>query len=154
MTSAARASDPTGVVAVTDVKQLLNSAELTDIVFYETRACRVVDDAPEADGSAQGFSMQIMLRVESQLLEVRCKAQAEGLGGQYVSDASAVFSLSEPSDIDEDTVRIFAEKVGVMAVYPYIRESITQGGARLGLERPILPLLRAGDVKLGNPDQS
>lgn len=132
---------------VIDVRELLHMAELTDIVYFEVCARRAEDDQPEP-----GFSMNVKTRVEGNTLEVRCRAIAGGDGGEYLTDASAVFTLAEPIDVPAETAREFAEKVGVMAVYPYIRESMTQSGAKLGLNRPVLPLLRAGDVKLDPPE--
>ncbi|MDZ7929042.1 MAG: hypothetical protein U5N21_02790 [Rhodococcus sp. (in: high G+C Gram-positive bacteria)] len=136
---------------VTDVGELLAACELSDIVFYEVSALRMSETDSEPD-KKPGFDMRIMTRIEPQRVEIRCRAQALGAGGQYVTDASSVFTMASPVEVDERVVREFAEKVGVMAVYPYIRESITQGGARLGLDRPILPLLRAGDVHLSADD--
>ncbi|MBM4468150.1 hypothetical protein GS502_01265 [Rhodococcus hoagii] len=134
---------------VRDARELLQLAELTDIVFHEIHGKRV--DNTEDDGA---FSLNVMTRSEPQLLEIRCHATASGAGGEYVADVSAVFTLSEPVELSPDVTREFAEKVGVMAVYPYVRESMTQSGAKLGLDRPVLPLLRAGDVKLDTPDST
>ncbi|CAH0302439.1 hypothetical protein SRABI91_04595 [Rhodococcoides fascians] len=142
---------PDAVPLLTDVRELLRASELADIIFYEVSASRISEESEDTESPT--FSMEIMTRTEPQVIEIRCKAHAAGAGGRYVSDASALFSLAKPVDIAEDTVREFAEKVGVMAVYPYIRESITQGGARLGLDRPVLPLLRAGEVKFNASDQ-
>lgn len=35
-----------------------------------------------------------------------------------------------------------------MAIYPYLRANMTQLAAQLGAQKPVLPLLRAGDVSL------
>jgi hypothetical protein len=80
--------------------------------------------------------------------EVRIKANVGGNGGRYVADAGAVFTLATTGKIEDGIVREFAEKVGVMAVYPYIRAAVSQTAASLGLDRPVLPLLRAGAVTL------
>lgn len=128
--------------AVTDTHELLDLAELTDIVFYETGGRR----NPDLEESP--LSIQIALRREELGLEVRCRATVSGAGGEYVADASAVFTFQKPVEATDEVITEFVERVGVMAVYPYLRESITQSSAKLGLERPVLRLLRSGDVHL------
>ena len=125
---------------VSDARDLLDLAELTDIVFYEVGARRATDSADSEP------TIQIALRREETSIEVRCRAHVVGSGGAYTTDASAVFSLSEQIAVSDDALTEFVERVGVMTVYPYLRESITQSAAKLGLERPILKLLRPGDV--------
>ena len=133
---------------VTDARELLELAELTDIVFYEVLGRRTSNREEEP------LSIQIALRLEELLLEIRCRATVAGAGGEYVTDASAVFTLREPIDAHDGVVTEFVERVGVMAVYPYLRESISQSAAKLGLDRPILKLLRPGDVHVTLDDRS
>ncbi|MGU3586395.1 hypothetical protein ACLBYD_24900 [Rhodococcus sp. C26F] len=133
-------SDDRAPRAITDARELLELTELTDIVFYEIGARRNpdVEDTP--------VSIDIALRREELLLEIRCRATVLGGGGEYLVDASAVFTLQEPVQASETAVAEFVERVGVMSVYPYLREAITQSAAKLGLDRPVLRLLRPGDV--------
>ncbi|MCD2158075.1 hypothetical protein LQL77_30710 [Rhodococcus cerastii] len=132
---------------VTDARELLDLAELTDIVFYETNARRSpgVEETP--------VSIEIALRREELVIEVRCRATFSGAGGEYLADASAVFTLQEPIGAADEVITEFVERVGVMSVYPYLRESITQAGAKLGLNRPVLKLLRPGDARVTIADQ-
>ncbi|MBB1010706.1 hypothetical protein BXY47_0059 [Dietzia kunjamensis] len=127
---------------IVDARSLLDLAELTDVIFYEVRARR----APQATDSE--VAIQIALRRDELVLEVRCRATVTGAGGEYFTDASAVFTLREQISATEDVITDFVERVGVMAVYPYLRESISQSAAKLGLERPILKLLRPGEVRV------
>lgn len=127
---------------VTDARELLDLAELTDIVFYEVGARRTTD------ADEDSVAIQIALRREELVLEVRCRATVTGAGGEYLTDASAVFTLRESITASDDAITEFVERVGVMTVYPYLRESISQSAAKLGLERPILKLLRPGEVHI------
>ncbi|MFC8046237.1 hypothetical protein [Nocardia sp. NPDC057353] len=132
----------------TDTDSILAFAELTDIVFYECSGRR------NRDAGEVPLSIQIALGRDELGLEVRCRATIAGAGGEYIADASAVFTFREPVEATAEAVTDFAARVGVMAVYPYLRESITQSSAKLGLERPVLRLLRPGEVSLtiNNPD--
>lgn len=132
---------------VNDARQLLEIAELTDIVFYEVHGRR----SPDAADSEP--SVRIALKREAQTIEVRCRAYVASLGGAYSTDASAVFSLDEDVSISDEAMTEFVEKVGVMTVYPYLREAISQAAAKLGLERPILKLLRPGEVRVTPNEQ-
>ncbi|WP_255789209.1 hypothetical protein [Mycobacteroides abscessus] len=135
-----------GAITFEDVKELLDRSELTDVVLYENSSRRVDDAvAPE-------FTLQVLTRLDEQEFEVRCKVTAAGKGGQYVADAGAVFSLQSPCKIEDGLARDFAEKVGVMTVYPYLRSAVGQSAAILGLDRPVLPLLRAGAIKLNRDE--
>ena len=49
-------------------------------------------------------------------------------------------------DISDAALSEFVERVGVMTVYPYLRESIDQSAAKLGAARPTMKLLRPGDI--------
>ncbi|MFC8528402.1 hypothetical protein [Nocardia sp. NPDC057227] len=131
----------------TDASTLLALSELTDIVFYECSGRR------DRDSGEAPLSIQIALGREKLGLEVRCRATIAGAGGEYVADASAVFTFREPVEATEEAITDFAARVGVMAVYPYLRESITQSSAKLGLQRPVLRLLRPGEVSLTITDQ-
>lgn len=125
-----------------DVREVLDRSELTDVIIYELQANRI-GEAVEPQ-----YSLQVLTRLDGVEFEIRCKVEAQGQGGQYLADAGAVFTLESEGLIEEGTRREFAEKVGVMAVYPYLRSSVSQLAASLGLDRPVLPLLRAGGVSL------
>lgn len=127
---------------------LVEKSELTDVRFYELGAGRVETK------DENNYSLDVVTRAEGDELEVRCRALVKGAGAEYVADAAAVFTLAQPGQIPDDVARTFAEKVGVMSVYPYIRSALTQLGAQLAVARPILPLLRAGSVTLKRRDDA
>lgn len=134
--------------AYADVRDLVDHAELKDVRFYQIAGQR----SPKMEGNQ--FSLQVISRVELGELEIRCRTVVEGGGAQYKIDAGAVFAIDPPGAISPEIVQEFAEKVGVMAVYPYARSAIGNLGAQLGVDRPTLPLLRAGEVHLNKPDAS
>ena len=125
-----------------DCRELLNESELTRVVIYENSARRV-DPSVE-----QNFALQILTKLEDDEFEIRCKATLASHGGKYIADAGAVFALKTHGQIEESIAREFAAKVGVMAVYPYLRATNGQAAASLGLDIPVLPLLRSGEITL------
>lgn len=132
-------------VVVNDARELLALAELTDVRFYEVSATRTGEDN-------EAHEIQIVFRHEDLELEVRCRGDVRSSGGSYISDVGAVFTLQRPVDAQQHVIEEFVEKVGVMSVYPYLRESISEGAAKLSLNRPFLRLLRAGDVHITRRD--
>jgi hypothetical protein len=124
------------------VRELLDESELADIVLYETSGRRV-DNVSDKE-----FALQVLTRLDDSEFEIRCKVTLTGRGGQYVADGGALFKFRTEGKIEEGIAREFAEKVGVMAIYPYLRAAVGQSASSLGLERPVLPLLRAGAIKL------
>lgn len=139
-------TDGPNVRKVDDARQLLELAELSNIVFYEITGRRTLET------NETPLSIQILMRREDLVLEVRARAMVSGAGGEYIADASAIFSLEEPIDASDEVIQEFVERVGVMSVYPYLREAVTSTAAKLGLDRPILKLLRPGDVHVTPSD--
>lgn len=128
-----------------DIGDLVNHAELTDVRFYEIAGRRSGTEDKQ-------FSLQVVSRIESAEIEIRCQTAVEGGGAQYKIDAGAVFAIDPPGTVPPEVAHEFAEKVGVMSVYPYARSAISNLGAQLNVDRPTLPLLRAGDVRLNKQD--
>lgn len=134
-----------GGIAYETVKELLDRSEIADIVIYENCARRT-------DAEDSGLELQVLTRINDRTFEIRCRAAVIGHGGQYTADAGAIFEFTTEGtiEIEDALAREFAERVGVMTVYPYLRAVVGQSAASLGLDRPVLPLLRAGAVKLAN----
>lgn len=132
-------SDRTSII---DAKDLLTLTELDGIRYYETSARR------REDNRDTQVDIEIRLRRAEREIEVRCVARVVGEGADYCADASALFTLSEPVEITESALAEFVERVGVMTVYPYLRESIHRSAATLGVARPTMKLLRPGDIRL------
>lgn len=129
-----------------DVHELLAVTELVDIVTY-----RFAAELSEVD-TGQPLVLKVLTRCADGKLEVRMDASLDDSHGNYALSNSAIFSLPPETDVPQALVQQFAEKVGVLAVYPYIREGVCQLAARLGQPMPVLPLLRAGELKLSSDD--
>lgn len=137
--------------------QLAGMVELRDIVFFQVHAERL-NSTPKgaADGEVQNepsqrIGIQIQERHSETHIEVRCILEGETQDARYVIDAAAQYETETPVEINQDVVEAFVERVGVMAVYPYLREALQSAAAKLRLDAPVLGLLRPGGVKV-TPD--
>lgn len=138
MTTAAR------LPVIESAQQLLGLAELEDVVYYGMSAVRRDEEAPgKASDSYALFVFHDELR-----LEVRCQATVDTDDAQFMVDAASRFLLSEPVSITEDARQEFVQKVGMLAVWPYIRETISANAAKLRLAPMQVRLLRAEDVHI------
>ncbi|CAN5754422.1 hypothetical protein BH24ACT4_BH24ACT4_02800 [soil metagenome] len=72
---------------------------------------------------------------------------------EYLVDAEARYVVSEPVVIESAVQLEFAERVGVMAVYPFLRASLLDLSTRLGAGRAVLPIIRGGNLKLHPNDE-
>ena len=139
--------------SIADAKQLLALTELDGILYHEVGATR------RAESRETEVNIDISLRRDERKIEVRCAAEVVGEDADFRTDASAVFSLDGPVEITDAALAEFVERVGVMTVYPYLRESIHQLAAKLEVRRPVMKLLRPGDIKVsvrgdGEPSQN
>jgi hypothetical protein len=136
---------------VESIDDLLILVELTDVVFFEVSAKRAPVNDPgdsDPDGSEGHTSIDVAVRLRELGIDVRCISRVLGSGGEYVSDAAAMFTLAKPATIPDEVLAKFVQRVGVMAVYPYLRESITASASKLRLDPPILKLLRSDDIHI------
>lgn len=132
------------VAVVSTPKQLVDMTELVDVVFHEVAGRR----SNEHSGEPEPFLIRAMYRQEENELGIRFQVTVGGYGGIYTADAEAIFALEKPAEIDPSTRQEFIERVAMMAVYPYLRAAIADIATRLSLRRPVLSLLRPGDLKL------
>jgi len=134
------------------VAELLQLGELVDVRFIEFSA--TLRDEPRDDLESDDLenSMQVMVGGEEGVLEIRVRIEAATAEANYVVVAATQFHFDATEvTVTEDLGREFAEKVGVMALYPYVREAIQSMSTRLRQTVVTLPLMRTGQVSLGQP---
>lgn len=131
-----------GLPEVQSIQELLDGLELTEVrtyLLHGERANSVADDEAR---------IAVAVEHEGVLLEVRCKMTASTGDAELSVDRSAVFTLGHRQAIPASVMGEFVEKVGVMTVYPYLRESLFSLASSLGIAPPVVGLLRAGSVRL------
>lgn len=130
---------------VGSAKELLDLLRLDSIEYYEVRGRR--RSAPDSELETEP-QLEILQRHADRDFEVRCRCSVEAPDASYFTDAAARFVSNEPLTMPDEVAREFVERVGLMAVYPFIRESILTTSTRLGAGRVVLGLLRPGRVQI------
>lgn len=140
---------------VEDVHELVQLLELTDCRCYEISGRRREETQGESrEGLGQSLAnetvaLEVKIGSDDTHLEVRLRGSLDRLDVEITADVSCIFTAGEPFKTSTAVRTEFAEKVGVMAVYPYLREAVSDVALRLGAPVPLLSLLRPGQVKLG-----
>ncbi len=129
-------------LGITDIQGLLLHCDVKEIIFWKISASR-----REAEGPTQQTTAVNWRSDESQM-EVHLDANLATEDGEYAVHVSVTFSYDQPLDVSTEIQQEFVEKVGIMTVYPYLRETVTEAAAKLRLAIPTLGLIRAGQVHL------
>lgn len=140
-------SDAAAPKPLVTLEAAVDALEFDRVDFHNLKGRRTARHIEKNDGD---MDMSVMLRARSHGLDVRCRLTCSANHAQLTVDASATFVATEPVVLDEDVAHRFAEQVGVMALYPYLREAAGDLGRRFG-QTVSLPLLRRGQVRLSDP---
>ena len=131
-----------------DARELLEVAELVDIITFELRGKRVTHD-----GDIPEPVPAVAVRLSDEALETRLRLDVWTEDARIFADVAAVYALSEPVHLEGHVVQEFVERAGIMAVYPFVREAIFSTASRLGVKPPVLGLLRAGQFRIGGIEE-
>lgn len=145
---------------IESVEQLIELAELYEVVFHELVANR--EETPDAEslglppeelhapGSTdESAAVEFVTRGDGHRLGVRCRLHARNAYASFQVDAEAIFTLPVPVSDRPEIIGQFIEQVGAPAVFPYIRAAVSALAAQLSVAASPLPLVRSGDVALG-----
>lgn len=122
------------------VRDLLDATRLDGIDFLEFSGIRDPDAAGEFEANFSARGTAWGRRIETELTVV-----VTGQGAQLTVTAAAHYSRSSVDEIPASTRDEFMEKVAIMTLYPYLRESVQSLATRLGVSAPILPIIRPGE---------
>lgn len=133
---------PVQPIRVGSAAELLDHTELSEIRTYALSADR------HESQDAEPANVTVSVRTDREWLETRCRLTLATDDATLVVDRSAIFSHREPIEASDPAIREFVEKVGVMSVYPYLREGVFTLASHLGVSPPVMALIRAGQVRL------
>lgn len=136
---------------IESARDLLPLGELVDVRYIKLSA-ETLDEPREGFGDDDvEQKLKVQFGVIDRVIEVRVEATVMTRIAEYDVIAATQFHIeSEGLTIPDEVVEEFAEKVGVMAVYPYIREAVQSLTTRLHESPVTMPLMR--QTKLAKSD--
>lgn len=133
------------------VADLARRVELEDVVYHTVSGRR--REPPSEDDHAEQ-TLQVSIGSDDSSFAIRCRVGLEAPDAVYEVDASIHYVTADALDADEAVLRGFAEHVGVMALYPYLRAAVHDLSIRLGVGRALMPIVRTGTIRLGDVESS
>lgn len=130
---------------VDTIEELVSLVELTEVRPYESSARRVDQGEPTQE-------LQVMVAETDGAMEVRARMAVRTAEAELIADSSVVYTSQQKLDISGSVKAEFVQKVGLMAVYPFLREAIFTGAARIQVAAPVVGLLRAGHFSVERSD--
>jgi len=135
---------------LSDLAEIASAYRLVEVIAYE-HSGRRESPALEAESEQE---MSALVRREAGVLETRFRMTVRTRDAEMRSDVGAVFSSSEGHEVAAEAVGEFINQVGIMVVYPYLREGVFTSASRLGVSPPVLDLVRRGEISFSSePDQ-
>jgi len=134
---------------VDGASDLLDLCELSQIVAYSLNAERAQNSIASAEESTRELSARS--RFDGRHLEARFRIEVEGPGARYSADVGAIYEVEKPIELTPRATAEFMSKIGLMAVYPYLREAVTGLASRLGAPIPVIGILRLNEITFEAP---
>jgi len=143
---------------VTDLEEAVSLLEFEDVVVYEARAQRrdggfedLIEDTTNDEGHGE-LRIDLLVQDSDQWLAVRAQCVTGSAEAVVTYDAAVVYRKAEPMKMDTATTTAFITRVGLMTLYPFLREGVHQASSRVGTTPIKLGLLKAGqaNVQLGH----
>lgn len=126
-------------------RDLLPVLELTGVTAFEIAGRRL--DSQESTETQS--SMESMLGDDDGALAFRVRQHVKTGQAEILADYGVEYRITDPSASVSGKARVeFAEKVAFMTLVPYLRESVHTTAARLGVQVPLLGIVRQGDFTL------
>ena len=141
---------------IESAQDLLAVVELDGIEVYEVSGRGV--DRGAVDDYEENYDIKVAVNVTPEFLKTRFNMTFNAAVGEYRVDLAVRYRIEEKGlTIPPAATVDFAERVGVMAAFPFLRENIYNIASRLGDPIPVLGLVRQGQFKLEmeqpNPDE-
>lgn len=143
-------TDAPAVLTVETAQALLEVVELEGIETYELSGIGVARE--NVDEFKESYEIKVAVNATEEAIRTRFVMTFEATNGRYKVDLAVRYK------IEREGVRVspaasveFAEKVGVMAAFPFLRENVYNLATRLGHPVPVLGLVRQGQFQL-TPD--
>lgn len=128
-----------------DAADLVAHSELTEIRIYEIGGRRIVGSTDTAEATED---FQVRATGDERHFETRARLTLVTAEAELLADVGGVYSFDEDLKLTQPVAAEFIQRVGIMAIYPFIREQIFASATRLGVPAPVLGMLRAGQFSV------
>ena len=148
--------EPTSVElrVIKNVQDLVESVEMADVQFYELTARRN-EIFEESDDKEIDPTFLLQIGHPSDGIGVRLAVEVSISRGTVRSDVGVIYTTKTKEDhisVPEEIGLEFANRVGVLALIPYLRESVASASLRVLGKSINLPLFRAGQLTFQSSD--
>lgn len=133
------------------VRALIEDSRLMAIDYHEVSAKRLSPESVQ-QGDEGNFEIEVQTRFDEGSFGVRLNGTLTFSGGEAVASVAGEYELLNDAKPSMRTVQIFANEVGVMTVYPYLRESIGNTTAKVFGEPVLLPIVDRGQISVSLDD--
>lgn len=126
--------------------QLVQDTTLQSIQFHELHAAHDLDITPDTDLDADPrFEMRMQTRVDDGEVGVRVDLHVQTPLGDIRVVAAADY-LNEGPNPSPEVEQRFATEVGAMAVFPYLRQAVSDLSQRVFGRALLMPLIKREDL--------
>lgn len=138
------------IVQIATVEQAVAALEFERVDYYRLGIERISATTQKQDGT---LNMAFRIRQRTDGLDFRCRLRVSSESARIIVDAAAVFRASGPVLVERPVAERFGEQVGLMTLFPFLREAAADLARRLDL-RVSLPLLKHGEIRLAQQQAS
>lgn len=132
---------------VASVHAIIANSELRGIEYYEISAKRA-EGAPSAtDGPDEAqLSITVQQRHDENSFGVRLVSKVAIELGTVTASVAGEYNLLNGHQPTVRALQLFTNEVGIMTVFPYLREAIATATARVFGQAMQLPIMQRGQV--------
>lgn len=139
------------------IDAVVDSCTLVDISVFELSARRLTPAvAPDEDAVVEPeYGLQIDYRDADNGFRVRLETRFDTHMGLIVSDVGAEYELDGigARSIPRDMLLDFVNNVALMALLPYVRESVADITLKVFRSALLMPMMRRGELSFSEDDR-
>lgn len=131
---------------IADVQAIIAASELRSVEYYEMSGRRY--DATQSAEEAETGELRIVVqqRADVDSFGVRLNATLTLSIGEAQVSVAGEYALTEELELTTRSVQLFANEVGVMTVYPYLREAVATITGRVFKQPLHMQMITRGDI--------
>jgi len=131
---------------VDDLAEFVSLVDLTDIAPVEVRAARLTGTVLPSEAELEAGN-QIYRRIDDNSVEIRIVSTVVSEEARLTVDVLVRYEKLEPFDCSDLVLQEFTQRIGLLAGYPYVRETIADLSMRLRIPPVTLGIMRSGDIQ-------